>query len=214
MKVSILISDISHPIYPKLRDWVSEKKQKHDISLLSKRDELSGGDILFLISCHEIINSSIRKKYQSTLVVHASDLPEGRGWSPHVWQILEGKNEITVSLLEAEDSVDSGAIWAKKKFFLDGSELADEINQKLFDTELQLLDFAIENFTKVTPLIQSGDKVTYYPKRVPKDSKLDPEKTLAEQFDILRIADNERYPAFFTYRGCNYSISLKKIDEG
>jgi len=117
MKISILISDTNHPIYWKLLDWVSGKKAYHDISLLTCRDELMGGDLLFLISCHEIIGSDIREKYQTTLVIHASDLPNGRGWSPHVWQILEGMNEITVSLLEAVDSVDGGKYGQRESFF-------------------------------------------------------------------------------------------------
>ena len=75
---------------------------------------LAGGEILFLVSCNEIIGKDVRDRYMATLVIHASDLPKGRGWSPHIWQIIEGKKEIMVSLLEAEDAVDSGAIWAKK----------------------------------------------------------------------------------------------------
>jgi len=213
MKVSILISDKTHPIYLKLLDWLLENKQTHEISLLSSKDDLEGGDLLFLISCHEIIDSKIRKKYQSTLVIHASDLPEGRGWSPHVWQVLAGKNEITVSLLEAEDAVDSGRIWAKRTFLLTGTELAAEINLKLFDAEFELLDFAVDNFLSVKPTQQDEGGASYYPKRCPEDSRLDPEKTIAEQFDSLRVADQERYPAVFTYRGCCYTVKLEKKDE-
>jgi len=213
MEISILISNKNHPIYLKLLGWISEKKEAHDISLFTSKDKLEGGDLLFLISCHEIIDSNIRRKYQSTLVIHASDLPEGRGWSPHVWQILEGRNKVTVSLLEAVDGVDSGAIWAKKTFVLSGSELADEINLKLFDVELKLLDFAVDNFLTVKPIQQDESEATYYPKRTPDDSRLDPNKTIAEQFDALRVADQARYPTFFTYRGCSYKIKLEKIDK-
>ena len=213
MKISILISDKKHPIFPILSDWVLNRQERHDISLLTSKDELEGGDLLFLISCHEIIDSSIRNKYRATLVIHASDLPNGRGWSPHIWQVLEGGNEITVSLLEAVDGVDSGAIWSKKKFTLSGTELADEINLKLFGVELDLLDFAVDNFLSVKPIQQDEVGASYYPKRMPKDSELDPEKTIAEQFDALRVADQTRYPAFFTYRGCSYTIKLEKIDK-
>ena len=40
------------------------------------------GDILFLISCSERIGDAYRQKYRHVLVLHASDLPKGRGWSP------------------------------------------------------------------------------------------------------------------------------------
>lgn len=41
-------------------------------------------------------------------------------------------------------------------------------------------------------------KESFYPKRSPKDSELDINKSLNEQFNLLRIASNEDFPAFFT----------------
>ncbi|MDP1671588.1 MAG: formyltransferase family protein, partial [Burkholderiales bacterium] len=113
----------------------------HDIELVTRAAELSGGDMLFLVSCSEIVDAEIRSRYKHSLVLHGSDLPEGRGWSPVVWQVLEGRTTITVTLLEAADQVDSGDIWAKTTFELAGNELADEINKKLFDAELRLMDY-------------------------------------------------------------------------
>jgi len=135
---------------------------------------------------------------------------EGRGWSPHVWQILEGKNQIKVTLLEAEDVVDSGKIWAQRDMVLEGHELFDEINCKLFMTELELMEFAVTNFEMVTPRVQDGRPASHYPKRNPEDSRLDTDKTLAEQFDLLRVSDNERFPAFFDFRGHRYYVQLRK----
>ena len=40
-------------------------------------------------------------------MIHESDLPHGKGWSPIQWQILEGSDSITITLLDAEDKVDS-----------------------------------------------------------------------------------------------------------
>ena len=105
--------------------WVKDiSSQGLDATLVFDKADLQGGDILFLVSCSQMIREAERKKYKVTLVLHASDLPEGRGWSPHIWSILDGANQITVSLLEASDPVDSGAIWLKTKFTLEGHELA------------------------------------------------------------------------------------------
>jgi methionyl-tRNA formyltransferase len=212
MKISILCSNKSHPVYSHLEKWCSQQKQFHDIGLLQSKEELLGGDVLFLISCSDLIGKDLRDKYTHTLVIHASDLPKGRGWSPHVWQILEGKSEIAVTLLEAEDKVDSGAIWAQKIMHLEGHELYDEINEKLFSLELDLMDFAIENLSSVTPLPQPENESLYYRKRTPEDSRLHPDKSIAEQFDFLRVADPVRFPAFFEFRGHRYAIKLEKID--
>ena len=43
-------------------------------------------------------------------MIHASDLPKGRGWSPHIWGLINEAQQITISLLEAVDKVDSGDI--------------------------------------------------------------------------------------------------------
>ena len=173
--------------------------------------ELLGGDILFLISCHEIVGKDVRDLYKSTLVIHASDLPQGRGWSPHVWQIVEGKNQIPVTLLEAEDQVDSGAIWKQLLLSFEGHETCEEINQALFLAELELMDFAVSNLDKIVPRQQDQREPTYYRKRTPEDSKLDPDRSIAEQFDLIRVADVNRFPAFFDFRGHRYTLRITKV---
>lgn len=193
-----------------LKSWCDKYSSSHSVELVSKLAQLSGGDLLFLISCSQIVNDSTRRAYQKVLVIHASDLPHGRGWSPLVWQIIEGKNEIAVSLLEAEDPVDSGALWGQRLLKFDGTELYDEINSALFAAEIELMDFAVEEFDSAVPIPQAESGATWYRRRNPEDSSLDPDKTLAEQFDLLRVADPERYPTFFDFRGVRYEIAIRK----
>ena len=196
-----------------LRHWAEETaKSGHSVSLLHDRSELTGGDILFLVSCSQIIREAERKKYRRALVLHASDLPRGRGWSPHIWAVLDGQNEITVTLLEASDPVDTGAIYLKTTFALEGHELLPEINEKLFKAELWLMSRAVEGFDRMAPVAQRGDGGRYLPKRSPADSRLDPHKTIAAQFDLLRVVDPDRYPAFFDYRGKRYLLKIEKYD--
>jgi methionyl-tRNA formyltransferase len=210
MKISILCSSASHPVYPHLERWAKEVGALHKVELVQKRAELSGGDILFLISCHEIISRDDRGRYGIALVIHASDLPEGRGWSPHIWQILEGKNDIVVSLVEAEDQVDTGAIWEQRRLVLEGHELSSEINEKLFAIELTLMSSAVETAGRSSPVPQDGRAPTYYPRRTQADSRLDPHRSIEEQFDLLRVADPLRYPAYFNLRGYRYLVRIEK----
>ena len=145
MRISFLCSDVNHPVNSYIYQWIKDNNE-HEVDLLRNKDQLKGGDILFLISCSEIIGISDRSKYSATLVLHASDLPEGRGWSPHIWQILDGAEEITLCLLEAEDSVDTGRIWKMVKFPIPKHELWNEINASLFSAEMELVDFAVREF--------------------------------------------------------------------
>ena len=93
MKIDIICSDDCHPIYPFLLDWVSVKDETYDVELFQSSHNVVGGDILFLISCSELIKLEVRNKYRKCFVIHASNLPKGRGWSPHVWQILDGEEK-------------------------------------------------------------------------------------------------------------------------
>jgi methionyl-tRNA formyltransferase len=159
MKIEILISDPDHPIMSYLKNWKSSQK----INIVHSSQDLTGGFILFLISCAEILRSEITKKYKHSLVLHASDLPKGRGWSPHVWSVLEGNNLLTLSLIEAHEKVDQGQIWLKEHIALEGHELFDEINDKLFQAEIKLMAEAIDKANVITPKSQAGLASNYYP---------------------------------------------------
>lgn len=213
MNISILCTDTNHPVVKSLQEWVDQINSKENaVSLLFDKSELPGGDILFLVSCSQIIEKAERNKYKFTLVLHASDLPKGRGWSPYIWSILSGANKVTVSLLEASEPIDSGAIWLKTAFQLEGHELLPEINAKLFAAEMSLMSQAIEQFDSIKPLQQIGDPGPYMKRRTLADSRLNPNKTIAEQFDLLRVVDSQRYPAFFDYQGKRYLINIRKAD--
>ena len=213
MRISILCSSTDHPIFSYLKKWTKEKSGEYYIELVNTIDELSGGNLLFLISCNELVDSSIRSLYESTLVIHASDLPKGRGWSPHIWQLLEGEQMITVTLLEAEDKIDSGRIWSQKQIFIENHELYDEINFKLFQCELELMDIAIKNISSIQPYPQPDESASYYSKRKPQDSEVDPTKSLIDSFDLMRVSDPERFPAFFYLHGKKYFIKIEKAKD-
>lgn len=202
--VHVLCSDRNHPVYKYLNIWCIAK----GFELYTHPDQLGEGDTLFLVSCTHYIRKELRDKYRRVWVLHESDLPKGRGWSPLAWQILEGRNEIPVSILEAEETIDAGKILAKDILVLQGHELADEIQEKLFRVKSRLMDYALDN--KEPHLTEQRGPVSYYPKRVPDDSRLDPKVSLAEQFDLLRICE-PRFPAYFEYRGHKYELTIRKV---
>ena len=204
MRISILCSDSRHHVWPMLAEWA----HRHEAYLTDDKRTLSGGDLLFLVSCTEMVGREIRSRFGKTLVIHESDLPQGRGWSPLAWQILEGRNRFTVTLLEAEDEVDSGPVWAKRELVLEGHELSGEINERRDAVRRGLMEFAVENFGHIRPQEQSG-MASYYVRRTPADSRIDPNRSIASQFDLMRICDL-RFPAFFELRGHRYEIFLQK----
>lgn len=178
--------------------------------LVNRADEAPPGDFLFLVSCGEIVSPAIRRLYRHSLVLHAGDLPRGRGWSPHVWAILEGATELILTLLSADDPVDTGPIWQQTRIPLDGTELCDEVNALLFAAELGLMDWALANCDHSTPAPQIG-AATFRNRRTPADSQVTTDQTLAEVFDLLRVSDPTRFPAYFDHRGARYAIRLERV---
>ncbi len=212
MKISILCSNETHPVMPWLVDWQTAQHGTHDVEIKHQARDLTGGDVLFLVSCTEIVGHDLRRTYGQCVVLHASDLPEGRGWSPHIWAILSGAESIVVSALTAESSVDTGDIWAKRRFGVEPGALHDEINTGLFATEIALMEDVLAMIEAgQQPSPQAQENATYHPRRTPEDSKLDPHLSLAEQFDLMRVCDPARFPAFFDLHGHTYKITLEKV---
>jgi len=212
MNISILITSKEHPVNTYVNKW-AETNKSHQISIVHSKEDLASGDILFLISCSDIVSKLERDKFKKTLIIHASDLPNGRGWSPHIWEIINGATDITLSLLEAENKVDTGDIWKKISVSIPKTALFDEINELIFDSELALMDFAIENYNTIEPKKQSNIDSAYWPKRSPKDSLIDINKTLAAQFDLIRVCDSKRFPAYFYKEGVKFNIVIEKSNE-
>lgn len=211
MRIDLLCTNPAHPVVPFLRRWITDRTGAHDLHLIHDKSELATGDILYLVSCSQLIGTEDLARYAHVMVLHASDLPEGRGWSPHVWDILAGKEELTLSLLTAEGGVDTGAIWAKQRFVVPRHALYDEINALLFQAELNLMDRGIAMVgAGEGPSPQPAEGASYYPRRSPEDSRLDPTRPLTDLFDQIRIADPDRFPAFFEMHGKTYDITLKK----
>ena len=211
LRVTLICSDKNHPVFKSLETWKKINGNSYVIDLYTSINEVSiRGDILFLISCTEIVKKHHRELFSHTLVLHASDLPKNRGWSPHIWAVINGESKIVLSLLDAEDKVDTGRIWKKIDIHLDGTELYDEINKKLFDAELLLLSWACKNINNTVPEAQEETASNYLRKRRPEDSELNINQSLKEQFNQLRVCDPERFPAYFYINGCKYKIKVEK----
>ncbi len=175
------------------------------------QDQVPEGHVAFYLSCLKLTRDAILARNRVNLVVHASALPKGRGFSPVVWQILEGLNEVPLTLFEMDGTADTGPIVKQSTISFQGHELNDEIRDALGRSVVDICVEYLKTETRPVAVPQSGEP-TWYPRRKKADSELDPEKTIAEQFQLLRVVDNERYPAFFTINGQTYSLKITKAD--
>lgn len=214
MKVTILVDDRTSwfvPYAAKLREQLA--REGMDVVLIHDKKEAPGGDISFLLSCVRIVGADFLEKYQHNIVVHASDLPAGKGFTPLKWQIREGKDEIVFTMFEAVEAVDAGPWYQKEKLAFAGTELLGELQEKAAEKIIDMCVIYAKNSPDFPPREQSGEE-SFYRRPGRQDDELDIDKTLREQINHLRTADNERFPAWFSYRGRKYTLKIYPQDEG
>ena len=188
------------------------KLQERGVSstLVNEYHEIKNGDAAFFLACTKICPKALLNRNRYNFVVHESDLPKGRGFAPVSWTILEDGKEIVFSLIEATDEVDAGKIYSQLRVPLRGNELCSEIRDLQGKKTIQIcLDFVLNGSLQAAKE-QKGEP-TYYRRRRPCDSELDINKSIAEQFNLFRIVDNDEYPAFFKHKGRVYRLTIEDI---
>ena len=171
-------------------------------------------DIVFILSYHQIIPQEILNKNKHNIVIHASALPKGKGWAPLFWQVLEGRNNIPFTMIEASDGVDNGDIYMQDMLELVGDELNKELRDKQAKLTIKMCLEFVNNYEQYkVPVKQSGDE-SFYVKRSKEDSELDIDKTIKEQFNLLRIVNNNEYPAYFELDGNRYILKIELDKSG
>jgi len=178
------------------------------VTIYRSARELKKGDILFILSCDQRVKPKELQWHKHNIVIHASDLPKGKGWSPVSWQIEQGINKIPITLFEANPQLDDGDWYLKDHIETQGHELIHEIRYLVFKT----LHGMAKTFLSRYPLEahpQNGEE-SFFDKRTEKNQELNVTKSIQEEFNKLRVCDNERYPAHFTLHGHTYIIKISK----
>lgn len=198
--------------------WLSEyfpeylkTSKEFNVNICYEEKDVRGFDLVFVLGYTKVLTGKILSLNKLLLVIHESDLPKGRGFAPVQWQILEGKNDITVCLLEVNNEVDAGVIFDKILLSFDGTELYDEIRKKQALITFELIARFLVRYPNVNFEKQKG-KPTFYRRRHPSDSQLDVDQTIRNQFDLLRICNNKDWPAFFKIDGVGYQMKIEKIE--
>lgn len=211
MKVTILI-DLKDSFF-----WEHVKKllfllrkEKKKVLLLKKATDLNKikkkRDVLFMISCRTILSKKILLKHKKNVCVHPSKLPLGRGSAAVAHSVLSNKNYFYISLFEVSLKIDSGPIYLQEKINLKKWFLNDEIRRL---QGIKTIDLILK-FLRLKKIKKKEQKKKYplLKIRKPQDSILDINKSLKEQFNLLRICDNERYPAFFYFMGKKFILKI------
>lgn len=182
---------------------------KIDVVYVFDKNDIRIGDICFLLSCSRIVQEVYLERNRNNIVVHASDLPKGKGFSPLQWQILEGNEEIVLTLFEVIAEVDAGPYYLKRSIKFDGTELYKELREKLANMIIDMCVFFVENYGKLDPIEQTENE-SFYRRRNVQDDEINPDNTIIELFNHFRIADNENHPLYFYYKNNKYILKIFK----
>jgi methionyl-tRNA formyltransferase len=110
-------------------------------------------------------------------------------------------------------ALDAGPIYLQQQIALQGHELVEDWRTLQAQATLQLCLAWFDRYREVLAAGQAQQgEASHYRRRRPADSQLDPEISLAEQLNLLRVVDNQRYPAFFHWRGQRYGLQVHSDD--
>ncbi|MGE5340714.1 MAG: formyltransferase family protein [Candidatus Omnitrophota bacterium] len=208
-RVSLLVDDKNTWIFPWAKMLLDLLSPHHEVSLHQDFRQIAPGDVCFFLGYLTRVPPDILKRNRHNLVIHESDLPQGRGWSPVAWQVSSGVNDIPVCVFEATDELDAGPVYLRDTIALDGTELLPEIREKQGRKTVELCLRVLEQWEKLEAEIQDGPP-SYYRRRTAEDDRLDIKKSIEANFNHLRILDNENYPGWFDYKNCRYIIKIYK----
>ena len=210
MKIKILTSKSSW-LYKNRKKIKYKNYWKNKKIITSYKDIQSNFDLTVMLSYYKIIPSKYLNNTKYNLVVHESDLPKGRGFSPLFHQIINGKTWITFSLFECLKNMDSGKIYFKKKFYFSPTLIYEEIKNHQINCALKLLDIFLKKLKNKKKLIKGKDQkgnATFFKKLKNETSEININKTLDSQINILRTRDNDNFPSYFYYKKRKYILKL------
>lgn len=132
--------------------------------------------------------------------VHPTLLPKYRGYRSGPFIIINGENKSGVTIHELTPEMDNGDIFMQREFILTPFDTTKSLIRKSQEVErLLIIDF----FKKLQSgslerIKQNESEATVYNEiRKPKDSIIDPKKSLLELYNFIRACDPVDYPAYF-----------------
>jgi methionyl-tRNA formyltransferase len=145
----------------------------------------------------------------NVVVMHSSDLPEGRGWAPIYYAFSEQKSEHVISGILAAEEVDTGDVIVRARFPIEAGYTAPFIRS--LDNELSVVLVAkiLEHWPDGDPVgVRQVGLGSYRPRRYPSDNEIDLSRPLIEVLPHLRGVESAS-PAFFCYENVKYLIEVR-----
>ena len=159
-------------------------------------------------SCSHLTSSALPLGFVN---VHFSLLPRWRGAAPVERAILAGDRETGVCVMELEEGLDTGPVYARERTPISDSETAGELRARLVTLGTELLLRSLPDVGVRAPLPQEGEP-TYAEKLTVEEFRLDPSRPASELARVVR-AGNPRPGAWMMIDGQRVKV-LRAHAEG
>jgi len=166
------------------------------VSTKEKFDHILSGyfhkqDWIFFFHWSEIVESNVYKNNRC-VVMHTSNLPNGRGGSPIQNQIISGVIETKVNALEMCESVDAGAIYDSRPITLQGT--AFDIWLSIAAVSEKIMIDMVDNKKNTIPIKQKNGTTEKYRRRNSSFINFNEVNSTSKIYDIIRMLDCDGYP--------------------
>lgn len=165
-------------------------------------------DLFVVISYGQILPARILEiPKRLSINLHASLLPKYRGAAPINWALINGEKETGITVIKMNEKMDAGEIVLQKKIYIDSSDTAVSLEEKLSQdgTGLLLESIKLIEMGKVTLFAQDEGMVSFAPKLKKGDGRINWSESAEQIRNLIRGTYN--WPGSFTY----YKGKLLKI---
>jgi len=163
--------------------------------------------LIVLWNYHRIIKDAA--KYRNVVVIHSSDLPEGRGWAPIYHSFKEEKKEYVMSAILAATEVDAGDIIMRARFQIEDGYTASFVRELDQEVSLMMVTKILNQWPDgIASGIQQSGVSSYHVRRFPKDNEIDISKPLKTLLPHLRGLESNN-PAYFFLNKVKYLIDVR-----
>jgi methionyl-tRNA formyltransferase len=179
-------------------DWNSFKKNPENIIKTHQINCIITISWKYFIPVH--INQHLEHKI---IIMHDSILPKYRGFAPVPTAIINGENELGVSVLYASDKIDEGPIISQKTITISEDEYVRDVIDRITGLYTILVVELLEKILSgdnITATPQDHSKATYSIWRNPEDSQINWDASSKEIYNLIR-AVGYPYSGAFSYLG-------------
>jgi methionyl-tRNA formyltransferase len=200
---------------------VKEAALAHDIDVATPArareaiDDIraTGAERGVVVAFGQLLPPAVLGAFPKGLVnLHYSLLPRWRGAAPVERAILAGDTETGVCVMDVEETLDTGAVYARETVTIGAEETAGELHARLTAIGAGLLATTLTTIDTITPEPQTGES-TYADKLTVDEFRLDPAASAATRTQVVR-AGNPRPGAWLDVDGARLKVWRAHEDAG